>query len=104
MIELAEPPSFWSQVGSALGSAARVSGRTIASAYKAIDPDVRRHVAQMPLVDHDEVIEAFAPGVPITRSAMAFALGARTGVRMVVMPMPAARAAKWPASRSSLHP
>jgi pimeloyl-ACP methyl ester carboxylesterase len=32
-----------------LGRAALGAGRSIASAYRAIDPDVRRHVAQLPL-------------------------------------------------------
>ena len=53
--------SFWSTVGRSLLSASSVTGRTlahlgqqagqtVAEAYQAIDPDVRRHVAQLPLM------------------------------------------------------
>jgi triacylglycerol esterase/lipase EstA (alpha/beta hydrolase family) len=36
--------------GRAIGRAAVFTGRSVASAYHAIDPDVRRHVAQWPLL------------------------------------------------------
>jgi pimeloyl-ACP methyl ester carboxylesterase len=36
--------------GSALGRAAVAVGRSVAGAYRAIDPDVRRHAAQLPLM------------------------------------------------------
>ena len=55
----------------------------------------------MPLVDQDEVVEALAPQGPDHPLRSAIALGARTGVRMVVMPMPAARATKSPPQQRS---
>lgn len=39
-----------SAAGRAIGRAAVFTGRSVASAYRAIDPDVRRHVAQMPIL------------------------------------------------------
>jgi triacylglycerol esterase/lipase EstA (alpha/beta hydrolase family) len=36
--------------GNAIGRAAAAVGRSIAGAYRAIDPDVRRHAAQLPLL------------------------------------------------------
>jgi pimeloyl-ACP methyl ester carboxylesterase len=50
MIELEQPANRWNQVGAGLASAARLTGRAVASAYQAVDPDVRRHVAQLPLL------------------------------------------------------
>jgi pimeloyl-ACP methyl ester carboxylesterase len=50
-------PDFWTRCGKgvarggrAVGQAAVWIGRGVASAYTAVDPDVRRHVAQLPLM------------------------------------------------------
>jgi triacylglycerol lipase len=50
-------PDFWERCGNgfarggrAVGQAAVWMGRGVASAYAAVDPDVRRHVAQLPLM------------------------------------------------------
>lgn len=45
-----EGARFWSQVGQGFARAARATGRAVASAYQAVDPDVRRHVAEVPLL------------------------------------------------------
>ena len=55
-----------------------------------------KHPPEMLFVDGDDVIEALAPERPITRSAMALAFGARTGVRIVSIPIRRARAMKSP--------
>ncbi len=41
---------FWSQAGKAIGRAAVAAGKSVQSAYLSVDPDVRRHVAQLPLL------------------------------------------------------
>jgi len=43
-------PTVWSRIGSGVAAAARATGRTVAAAYDAVDPDARRHVAQLPLL------------------------------------------------------
>jgi triacylglycerol esterase/lipase EstA (alpha/beta hydrolase family) len=52
-----ERASGWAAVGAGMRTVGRVAGRaavtvgrSIASAYQAIDPDVRRHIAELPLV------------------------------------------------------
>jgi len=47
---LVEGPGFWGTVGAGIASGARVAGRGIAAAYNAVDPDVRRDIARMPIL------------------------------------------------------
>ena len=49
-----------SAFGRLLGKAASQVGTTIADAYMALDPDLKRHLAQMPLVG----LTMLAPGRP----------------------------------------
>ena len=48
----AAPPRTggWARVGAAIGKAAMGAGKAVADAARAIDPDLRRHFAQMPLM------------------------------------------------------
>jgi triacylglycerol esterase/lipase EstA (alpha/beta hydrolase family) len=53
IIDVPPPPaprSGWSRVGAGLATAARATGGAIAAAYDAVDPDLRWHVAQLPLL------------------------------------------------------
>jgi mRNA-degrading endonuclease toxin of MazEF toxin-antitoxin module len=60
-------------------------------------PDVfRQERTQVPLVARDEWSRHSRRRVPITRSATAFARGARTGERIVAMPSAFARSRKAP--------
>lgn len=61
----APEPGFWSRVGSGVALAARAAGRTVASAYHAVDPDVRRHVAQAPLLGLTMLSRRFSRPVPL---------------------------------------
>lgn len=58
-------PAFWSRVGSGLAVATRAAGRSVASAYHAVDPDVRRHVAQLPVMGLTMLSARFAPPVAL---------------------------------------
>ena len=43
-------PGFWETVGAGIASGASAAGRGIAAAYHAVDPDVRRDLARMPIL------------------------------------------------------
>lgn len=46
------PPlrGFWARFGRGLGSAARATGTAVATAWRAVDPDARRQLAELPLM------------------------------------------------------
>ena len=55
-----------------------------------------KHPPEMLFVDRDDMVEILRLSVPMTRSAMALAFGACTGVRIVSIPSRRARAMKSP--------
>jgi pimeloyl-ACP methyl ester carboxylesterase len=70
--EAAAPDRFWtrlagglSKVGASAGKAAVWVGDSVASAYRAVDPDVRRHVVQLPLLGLTLFGRRDAPLVPL---------------------------------------
>jgi len=59
--------------------------------------ELREDRGEMLFVEHADVIETFSAERPITRSATAFAFGARIGVAIASMPIRSARARQsWP--------
>jgi hypothetical protein len=55
---LEQASSWWARLGQATWGVTRSSGRALAAAYHAIDPDVRRDLAQMPVL----ALTLLAPG------------------------------------------
>ena len=71
-----------------------------------MDDILDKDLLEMPTAQNKHSIEALAPEVPTERSAKALALGARTGVRMVLMPSDLKTASKLEvnlASRSKIR-
>ena len=64
-------------------------------AHHVVVPDVlAHHAAEMPLVDHNQMVEALAAERPNHAFGDGVRIRARTGVRTFVIPMPAPRATK----------